>query len=195
MKKRYLFLLPLLLLALQTARADRIETYPLQHRSADEVMQTLRPLLQPDEALTSSGNLLILRAGDATHEQVKRLLPQLDRPLAQLRISVRQLQRGQADDRQIGTRGDIRVGTGQDASIEFEARSRQYSTERENAQSLLVREGDEAWISTGEDRPYPVVGLVPGGAIGGVSWRAVRSGFLVRPRLQGDRVLLDVSVI
>ena len=193
MRIALLFLLGLL--APPLAAAERMEMYELHHRGADEVAATLRPLLRPGEALTSSGNLLILRAGEATHEQVRALLPQIDRPLAQLRVSVRQRTRGQRNEARIGVRGDLRAGSHAPGEVEVEAHARTHATQRDQSSSLLVTEGGEAFIQVGDDLPYPVIGLTPGGVVAGVDYRAVRRGFLVRPRLQGDRVLLDISVV
>src|SRR5690606_15777096 len=63
-----------LLLAMGGVRAEsapRIETFELSQRPGEELMEIVRPLLAPDEAVQADGFRLIVRARPATLEEIE----------------------------------------------------------------------------------------------------------------------------
>ncbi|WP_439136278.1 secretin N-terminal domain-containing protein [Pseudomaricurvus sp.] len=67
-----------------------MEVISLQHRPAELIVPALQGVAGSDTQLTASGNQLIVRATPSEMKQLKSLIQQLDQPLAQFRISVRQ---------------------------------------------------------------------------------------------------------
>ena len=76
-----------------------LEVIPLHNRTVEEVMPSLRPLLEPGGTLTGMQGQLILRASDANRAEIKQALAALDTIPRQLTITVRQ-SLDRADSRQ-----------------------------------------------------------------------------------------------
>jgi len=146
-----------------------LEIIPLRHRTVEQVLPALQPLLEPGGTLSGSRGQLFLRASPANVAEIRRALEAIDRPARRLQISVRfddalaRERRGIEASGTIGS-GGARVGiTADDA--------RRAATERVD-QRLQVLEGGRAFILTGEQ---------PG------------AGFEVVPRLAGDIATLDLQ--
>src|SRR3990172_3040581 len=75
--------------ALQAASQQSLEVIPLRHRTAEQVLPALRPLLEPGGTLTGQYNQIIVRASPANLAQLKQALEAIDRPPRRLQISVR----------------------------------------------------------------------------------------------------------
>jgi type II secretory pathway component GspD/PulD (secretin) len=82
--------LALLLCALGAAAlAQSLEVIDLQHRTAEEIIPVLRPLLEPGGALSGKDYKLFVRASAANVKQLRQALAQLDRQPRQLFVSER----------------------------------------------------------------------------------------------------------
>ena len=151
-----------------------LEIIPLRHRTAEQVLPTLQPLLEPGATLSGSRGQLFLRASPSNADDIKRALAAIDRPAKRLQISVRlddALERERRDLQASGSIGSGGVrfsGSAQD--------SRTNSGERVD-QRLQVLEGSQATIFTGRSNDY----------------RDLQSGFEVVPRLAGGVVHLDIA--
>ena len=73
-----------------SAADDEIRVLPLKHRTAEEVIPLLRPLLAPGDALTGTDYRLIVRTSDKNLKEIERVLAQIDAARRTLRITVRQ---------------------------------------------------------------------------------------------------------
>jgi len=104
-----------------------LEVITLQHRTADQVIPVLQPLLDAGGALSGQYNQLIVRTSPANLAQIRQVLASIDRPQRRLSISVRF------------------------DSVRDTARSAQ---DEQVDQRLQVLEGGQAYISAGETRPY-----------------------------------------
>ncbi|MBW6476597.1 MAG: nodulation protein NolW, partial [Chromatiales bacterium] len=101
-------LLGLLLLTLASPlAADELRLFELQHRSAEELIPMLRPLLPPQAGISGSGNTLMVRSTAQELAQLSEVLQQLDRPRRQLLISVQQGQQGQRNQSGIEVQGKL----------------------------------------------------------------------------------------
>src|SRR5437762_14093332 len=69
--------------------AQSLQVIDLKHRTAQEVIPVLQPLLGPNDALTGSDYKLFVRANSTTVTELRRVLEQLDREPRQLVVSVR----------------------------------------------------------------------------------------------------------
>ena len=68
----------------------RVEVIPLQHRTADQIVPVLSPLVSEGGTITGMNNQLIIKTTPANLEQLKRVLSSLDKPVRRLLITVRQ---------------------------------------------------------------------------------------------------------
>jgi len=188
------------------ALADEVEVIPLQHRTAEQLIPTLRPLVAPGGTVTGMHSTLIVRSTRANIEELRRVIAALDRAPRRLLISVRQDAGGTIERRSIsaggtisGSRGGVSVGSGAPAGSGVSARvldSSRASDER-IVQQVQALEGSPAHISVGSSRPLPIQSTTvgPGGTIvsQGVVYQDTSTGFTVVPRLSGDRVTLDIN--
>lgn len=164
--------------SLGAAGQQALEIIPLRHRTVEQVLPVLRPLLEPGATLTGQRGQLIVRTSPANLAELRQALDAIDRPPRRLQISVRFDERGESRvedagvDARIGNRG-YRIGV-----HAREAQSR--STERVD-QTIQVLEGGRALIMAGQAAP------IPGGG-----WETA-TGFEAVPRLSGDTVFVDIA--
>jgi hypothetical protein len=130
--------------AFVTWAQQALEIIPLRHRTAEQVLPALQPLLEPGATLSGSRGQLFLRASAANAADIKRALEAIDRPSRRLQISVR------LDDALESERREIRAGgtignRGTSASLSAE-QTRRAAAERVD-QRLQVLEGGHAMIS------------------------------------------------
>lgn len=205
-------LMPLLAIGQQ-----EMEIIPLQHRTVDQLMPSIRPLVEPGGALSGMNNQLILRASRKNREEIKQALAVLDTPSRTLVIRVTQ-NRDAATQRSssevFGSVGNdnvritqrpsgvasgggtvvIRQGSSAIGAQVVETHSARTASA---AQSVQVVEGGRAYINVGQSLPLPLRQVVvgPGGAIvtESVVYQDIGQGFYAEPRLAGDRVTLEIS--
>lgn len=175
---RLVCLTALVFLASQALAQRSLEVIPLRHRTAEQVLPALQPLLEPGGTLTGHRNQLIVRTSPHNLGELRQALAAIDRPLRRLQISVRFDDARAAEQRQIEAGGRI---SNRDARIELHGQeSRSESRDRVD-QRIQVLEGGRAFIMTGRATP------VPGG-----TWET-GSGFEAVPRLSGDTVFIDIA--
>jgi len=202
--------LAVLILALglvAVAHADEVEVVPLNYRTAEQLIPTLRPLVEPGGALTGQRNMLVIRASRANIAQIKQVVAALDTAPRRLLISVRQDAAGAFTERGAGVSGTIgggnaRIGVNEPPSGRsgvtagaYESRGTAIDRMTSQVQAL---EGSPAYISTGQSTPVRshVVAPAPGGGSvvqSTTTFQSSASGFYVTPRLSGDRVMLEIA--
>ena len=171
--------LPLLFAATALGQ-NTLEIIGLRHRTAEQVLPDLRPLLEPGGTLTGQGNQLILRASPDNVADLKRALEAIDRPLRRLQISVRFDEALEAASRDVEAQGRI---SNRGARVEVRAQDyRSNATERVD-QRIQVLEGGRAFIYTGQSNP-----VLPGPVL-----QETLTGFDTLPRLAGDTVILEIA--
>lgn len=194
-----------------------LEVITLQHRNAQDVLPIIQPLLDQDDVARGMNNKLILRTSPRNLAEIRKLLEQIDTAPRSLKITVMQnvdsetVRRLTEVSGNIGLGGDARIGmrggrgeggltveAGQGAD---RARARVYSTRSLDAdkktQQIQVLEGGRARISVGQAVPVTQRQVVRSPwktqVIEDTQYREVSSGFYVVPRLNGDRVTLEIS--
>ena len=188
------FLLLLLFVAPAALAQSTLEVISLRHRTADQVIPVLRPLLESGGALSGQFNQLIVRTSAGNLAQIRAALEAIDRPVRRLVISVRFDSVGGA------TRGGVEAGgTISSRGSRVEARIEDTRALREDRvdQRVQVLEGGRAVIATGESRPLRQHQVVrtPGGTVISDSTvvQEAATGFEVVPRLSGTTVFLEIS--
>lgn len=208
-----------LLLYLPAATAQlKVEVIPLQHRTAEQVIPVLAPLVAAGGTVTGMNNQLIIKTTPSNLEELKSVLASLDTPLHRLMITVRQnskstaVRDGASLDGSYGTgnvtfksskqhrgRPETSLGvTDKDGNtVQLQTDSERTSVTDNNDFQVQTVEGEPAWIQTG--RSVPVTNRTTYIGRGGVAvqdtvdYRDVTSGFYVIANLHGDRVTLAIS--
>ena len=204
-------------LILPAQAADMIlQIVPLKHRLVQDIVPTLQALVAEGGTVTGMNNQLILRSTSENLADLKNVLAALDTELKQLRITVRQdidahsqLREDELSARITGGDVQARVGRpshGPGASVTIgdgnsHLQYRNFSTrgthDNDNTHFVHAVEGTPAYINAGTSVPLPYHSSVitPYGAAihESIEYRDVGSGFYVLPRVNGDRVHLEIS--
>jgi type II secretory pathway component GspD/PulD (secretin) len=193
--KRLLFVL---LMTSSLAWGQGLEIIGLRHRSAEQLLPQLAPFVEPGGAISGMYDKLFLRASARNQAEIRNLVAALDTPLRRLMISVRQDGTNTDEARGAGISARIEVGGGAPAIggrghlTQSDSRSR-----RDTSQQVLTIDGGRAAILVGESLILPLrqVVLTPAGVVVSESFvqRDLGTGFVAVPRLNGDRVTLDIS--
>ncbi len=192
---------------------------PLKHRSADELIAIIKPLVVKGGTVTGMNNQLILKSTAANINEIKRLLQSIDKAPRRLMITVKQDIDGNINQREHSVSGRYSTGdvtianssgrtknkrgitiTKQDDAgnhISYRSHSTRSNIEDKNSFRVQTLEGQPAFIETGQSVPVAKhqtfvthAGVVSHDTI---EYRDVTSGFYVLPRLNGNNVTLTVS--
>ena len=188
------------------ASAQSLEVIELQHRTAEDVIPVLQPLVEPGGALSGSDYTLFVRTSQANLAQLRAAVARIDRKPRQLMISVRrsateQLQRERASAsgtvRSDRSAASVNESPSTRSGVTIRGTKAQEQSSGGGISSVSVLEGSSAFISSGSS--VPIVTTVIGGA-GRRPWagtstqyRDLASGFVVTPRVSGEEVVLDIE--
>jgi hypothetical protein len=171
-----------------------LEVIELKHRTAEQVLPDLRPLLDPGAVLTGQRNQLIVRTSAQNLAEIRRALDALDRPARRLVISVR-FDDAAADERSAFEASGVVSTQGARARVQA-ADARSAANERID-QRVQVLEGGRALIATGQSRPVRQAQVLgnPGTPVQrqSVIIQEMVTGFEVVPRLSGSTVFLEIA--
>ncbi len=164
----------------QAAAQGSLEVIALRHRTADQVLPALRPLMEPGATLTGQGTQLIVRTSPANLAELRRALDELDRPLRRLQISVRFDDALERATQGVETSGRV---TSRGSSVDVRVQDRQSAATERVDQRVQVLEGGHAFVSTGRTVP-----IHDGAAI-----RETSTGFEAIPRLTAGGVIVEIA--
>lgn len=189
------FALAAVLLACGAARAQySLEIISLRHRTAEQVLPALQPLVEPGGSLTGQGNQLIVRTSPANLADLRRALEAIDRPARRLQVSVRFDDSFDVSRRAVGASG--RIGSG-GSNVELHARDSAASGEGRVDQRLQVLDGGHAMIYTGQSQPVRERRFIqtPGGVVSQevTVLQDTRMGFEIVPRVTGSTVQVQIA--
>lgn len=193
MLKKLLNLWVLMLLPATMASAYELEMISLKHRSAEELLPVIRPLLNKDEMVSGMNYQLILRASPRNIEQIRRLLLSIDTMPRSLKITVKQNVDGDTAARLMeisGRMGRVEVGARQNGVHIVSTRTLE---DDKNTQQVTVLEGNRARVSNGQSVPVEQRVQTAWGTQTVTRYQAVESGFYVLPRIHGETVTLEIS--
>ena len=188
------------------AAADEVDVIQLRHRTAEQVIPILQPLLDQGGALSGMQSSLIIRSSRQNIEEIRKVVATIDTVPRRLMIYVRQDSAAEMARRRATVSGRVSSG---DASVGVNHPGREDGV---NARILDTRstgddsfstqvqatEGNPAFISTGVSVPVPtttVTRVINGRVVSDSStdYRDIESGVYVVPRLSGDIVTLEIS--
>jgi hypothetical protein len=173
------------------AHAQQLTVIDLKHRTADEVLPLLRPLVGSDAALTGVDYRLLVRAGNADVMRIREALAVIDRAPKQMLVSVRYATQSQIASEHAGVSGRLSTG---DSQLTVRAGRDTATREQSNVSSVRVLEGQAAFVASGARVPIVSAVMISRHRVGAViEERNVSSGFQVLPRVNGDTVVLEVG--
>ncbi|MCW8906463.1 MAG: hypothetical protein OQL28_04375 [Sedimenticola sp.] len=205
MKRLFLILAVLLCTPAQLLADYPLEIIELKSRQVSEMIPLLRPFVDADGSIAGMNNQLIIRTSPENLREIQKILQRLDQPPRHLMISVRQVSaasvsrdRSQADINAMIGNGKVIVGRqGTHPGVRYRLKESSTRSDRDITHRLRVTEGYPAFITTGQAIPVPEQTTVIDGRTvyqqRTTRYRQVSSGFYVTPRLNGDRVMLDIG--
>jgi hypothetical protein len=186
----------LVLGGLATAAAQGLEIIELRHRSADQVLPALLPLVEAGGTLTGLHHQLFLRASPRNRDEIRRVLAALDQPQKRLLIRVALDRQQEASGRGLQGSGQVVLGSTRRAEAEARVWDTRSVRGEQAAQSVQTLDGQRAFIQVGRSLPMPLRQVVigPGGAVISeqVVYRDLGQGFHAIPYVQGDRVRVEI---
>jgi len=183
-----------LLLVCAIAWAQQLEVLDLHNRTAAEVIPILQPLVEPGGALTGQDYKLFARVSKSNLAQLRQALASIDQAPRSLLVSVRNATRQEIEREQAAIAAQVGQGRG---SVSVLATQSGSTRQGEGIAIVRVLEGGSASIATGSSVPIVTSFVaragrrpVTGGSLG---YQQLSSGYLVTPRLNGDRVTLQID--
>lgn len=184
----------LAVLAAPAVGQNALEIIGLRHRTAEQVLPALQPLLEPGATLSGQGNQLFVRTSPANLQELRRALDGIDQPARRLLVSVRFDDADDATSRGIEASGRI---SNRDSRVEMRAQDTATHRDERVDQRVQVLEGGRAMIYTGASRPVRTRQFIqtPAGVVSQevTVVQETTSGFEVIPRLAGDRVQVEIA--
>ena len=197
-----------------TAWAQALEVIQLKHRSAEEVIPILQPLLESGAAISGQEYTLFVRTSPSNLAQLRSALATIDRAPRQLYVSVRRGTGSEEQNRELSASGTLHTDNGSVSVNEppsrrsgatVHATDNTTHTTGGSVASVQVSEGMSAYVSTGSSVPVvtavagvgarrgPRGGVNRGFVVGSTEYRDLNSGFMVTPRVNGQQVVLDIE--
>ncbi|HZX30609.1 MAG TPA: secretin N-terminal domain-containing protein [Rhodocyclaceae bacterium] len=192
-----ILILLLALLALPAWAQQGLEVIPLKHQTVDRVLPVLEPLVEPGGTLSGMNNQLFLRTSPRNREDIKRALAAIDTPTRRLVIHVSQNRGMEAGNRGGNVSGQVVLGSTRRIEGSGQVWDTRSARSESGTQMVQTIEGGRAFIQVGYSVPVPMrqMAVSPGGMVvtEGVVYRDIGQGFYAEPRLNGDRVTLEIS--
>ena len=185
------------LLSLPAGAQQEMEIIALRSQTVDQVLPTLLPLVEPGGTLTGMNDQLFLRASARNREEIRRVLATIDRPSRRLLIRVSQNRESEGGSRGAEVSGRVVIGDSSRTRVDARLWDNQGARSESAGQMVQTIEGGAAFIQVGHALPIPMRQAVigPGGAVisESVVFQDVGRGFFATPRLNGERVTIEIS--
>lgn len=179
------------------AGAQQMEVIQLKSKSVEDVLPALLPLVEAGGTLTGMNNQLFLRASPRNRADIKKALAAIDTPTRRLIIRISQNQQSENSARGAEASGQLVLGSSRRSNVEAQVWDTKSVRGESAGQMVQTVEGGHAFIQIGRSLPIPMRQVVigPGGTVINetVVYQDVGRGFYAVPRLNGERVTLDIS--
>lgn len=197
-----------------------MEIFSLKHRRAVELISVIEPLLGGVGTVTGVRNQLVVRTTPANLSAVRNVLRKLDTASVNLRITVKEgtslsLKENDAEisvDARLGNKGKIIVSPGPSkpgglaiapsyggSNVKARIQQRDLMQKENNSQQVLTLDGQPAVIHITQSIPFTETEGVHSGRGShyneSLVFKDVTRGFRILPRLQGDRVVMEISPV
>ncbi len=206
-----------LVLAVPALAQQHVNIIELRHRTVEDVLPVLEPLVEPGGAISGMSGQLIIRTSPGNLEDLKKVLAAIDRTPRQLVIHVSQNRAVDSRHGELGVSGnvelgdDVRIvapggtmygGAGGEirhggSTVAAQGGNVRRSSESRADQFVKVMDGGQAFIQVGRSLavPFRRVTARPDGVTvtDSVVYRDIGQGFSAVPRLVGDKVTVEIS--
>src|SRR3989338_8309862 len=207
----------LLLLLFSAPVFAELEVIALKHRSAEEVLPIIRPLLDKEDVASGMNYQLILRTSPHNLGKIRKLPESIDVAPRSLKITVMQNVDSETVARLTEVSGNVglsrearvsvpgngnssglnvELGQGRDRLKAHVISTRSIEDDRKT-QQLQVLEGSRALVHSGQSVAVPQRQVIQNQwgtrVIDSTQYQEVGSGFYVLPRVNGERVTLEIS--
>jgi hypothetical protein len=184
---------------------QKIQMFELNHRLPEELLPALQPLLGADVLISRIGNKLVIKAERLKLAEIAETIEQLDQPVRRLMIEFREIGLDDGSRSAVGVSGRIElgdqteIGLGPDRGEGLRLSGHHARTRGRNdiTQRVQTIEGQPAYLVTGESIPIRQSSIYRDGRRvyreNYTDYRDATVGFSVRPRVQGQRVVLDIN--
>lgn len=222
MKRRNLphsawILLVALSVTLVHAANTELRIIELKHRTAEEVLPIVTPLMQAGSMIGGHGFQLFARTSDRQFRELERVVASIDVPRRNFKITIRQSANAQTDERlrrvegtvqtKVGKRiiitgntagATVNIGTGNSqASVGYEIEHRTKSRDRGMTQVVRVLDGRRAFLRVGHAiayiQPFLTFSRRYAHVVANVGYQEVSTGFEVLPRMRGSQVEVEIT--
>ena len=179
----------------QPAAADYgLTIIPLRHRPAEQIVPSLRPMVEQGGAISSMGDKILLRVSPHNRDQLLAAIAALDTPIRRLVVSVRQGTRLEGEGAGVGVQGRLAPG---DSRLIVDGGVGRVRRSDDVSQQVQVVEGGRALIQVGQSLPlmFREWRAAPGGGVqvDSVRYMDVGTGFLAAPQVVGNQVTIEIS--
>lgn len=184
------------------ASDSHMEIIPLQHRPAELILPSLRQFAGQDVQVSSASNQIIIKGPRSKLAEIHALIDELDAPLSQLLISIRNNASEDQNGSGISYRNTAQVNNNKttltfgDKKTTTIVRHRSTANKNNLSQQVRATEGFPAYIETGSEIPITTVtkdNLYRDLSVS-QEYKPVIKGFYVTPLLlNGDNILLSLS--
>jgi type II secretory pathway component GspD/PulD (secretin) len=188
-------LLASLLLACSVAATAATEVVPLNYRTSDDLLPTVKSMLGNEGTVSAYGNKLIINAEPDKISEIRDLLGQLDTAPKRLLITVDTSDSSNQSNSGYSVNGQVVAQNGQ-VSGRSQTRIINYgSTSRDGGvQQVQANEGTPALIQVGQSVPITTTQTDGYGyPQSNTQYRNVTQGFYVTASVTGDIVHLSIS--
>lgn len=174
--------------------AQEVRVFELRHAEAETLLPLVQQILREDESASVFRNSLVVNADPATLARIDALLPDLDRPLRNLRIELRRKQASYERIDSDSVRGsvgnaELRVGNESRTGVQISTTRRTGKRGLSGSQSIRALEGRPVLISDGQ-----LIGLLqPGYWDSHVTYQHLQQGFTATARVQGETVRIELQ--
>lgn len=214
---RGLILIVCLVFVTPALAQQQTEIIALRHRTVEEVLPVLQPLVETGGALTGMSGQLIIRTSPQNLSQIRQALAAIDRPARNLVIHVTQDRDVTVQNQGIALSSNIKIGDNVrvttpaetmpgsagveirhgDARVMAQGMDTQGRHESRADQSVRVMDGGRAFIRIGRSLAVPLRRITRKQGVitvtDSVVYRDIGQGFYAIPRVVGDRVTVEIS--
>jgi len=201
-----------LLLQMRVAiAATEFKIFTLQHRFAEDIVESIRPFVGNDGSAAAIQNQLIIRAAPQQMREIEALVETLDAARQNLKITISRANTVQQNNSAAGVSGsrrfgNIEIGTqrfpnshsndGRD-NIDLTLQNNQRNTQSNSQQFINVIDGEPAFINVGQSIPFTQEWVTLTRRYASVKRTTefvdVTTGFAVRPRSIGNQIELAIT--
>lgn len=196
-----------LIFSLQVIAATEFKIITLQHRFAEDILPTIRPLVGSEGAATGIQNQLIIRASPENMAEIEQIIANFDVERKNIRITVRHQSNLQNESYGVTVNGRKRFGNVEIGSnkyprstmegVQIGIENSQISSNTNGNQFVNVIDGEQAFIRVGQSVPFTQEWVTLTHRYAHVQQTTefldVTTGFAVRPRSIGDQIELEIT--